>query len=158
MIDDKTPSDPAPNKQDAGGIRVELAPGVWVADSLIRVQYSRSGGPGGQNVNKVNTKAQLWVPLDRIVGLSESAMQRLRKLAGNRITSEGELYIIAETERTQERNRQAVMERLMALIAEARIEPRKRKKTKPSRGAKERRLKSKKHRGDVKAMRRGKME
>jgi len=158
MIDDKPTSDSMPANQDAGGVRVELGPGVWIAESLIRVQFSRSGGPGGQNVNKVNTKAQLWIPVGRIVGLSEGAMARLMKLAGNRITAEGELYIIAETERTQERNRQAVMDRLMALIAEARPEPRKRKKTKPSRGAKERRLQSKKRRGDVKAMRRGKME
>src|SRR5690348_4751771 len=91
--------------------RIPLAPGVWAAESSLRLQYSRSGGPGGQNVNKVNTRAQLWLPLDAIVGLSESAMARLRQMAGHRLTAGGEITIIAETERTQEGNRGAVLDR-----------------------------------------------
>jgi ribosome-associated protein len=135
--------------------RIALAPGVFVPESALRLQYSRSGGPGGQNVNKVNTRVQLWVPLAAITGLSENAMHRLRTLAGSRLTLAGELHIAAETERTQERNRQAVLDRLRELIESAAREPKKRRKTKPSRGAKERRLKGKRQRGEIKARRQG---
>src|SRR5258706_1403125 len=135
--------------------RIALAPGVFVPESALRLQYSRSGGPGGQNVNKVNTRVQLWVPLAAITGLSENAVARLRTLAGSRLTIAGELHITAETERTQERNRQAVLDRLRELILIAVKEPKRRRKTKPSRGAKERRLKGKRLRSEIKAKRQG---
>src|SRR6266404_8961829 len=99
--------------------RIVLAPGVFVPESALRLQYSRSSGPGGQNVNKVNTRVQLWVPLAAITGLSERALHRLHDLAGSRLTLAGELHIAAETERTQERNRQAVLDRLRELISSA---------------------------------------
>jgi ribosome-associated protein len=134
---------------------VHLAPGVSVPASALRTQFSRSGGPGGQNVNKVNTRVQLWVPLAAITGLRESAVARLRTLAGSRLTLADEIHITAETERTQERNRQAVLERLRELILTAVKEPKRRKKTKPSRGARERRLKSKRQRSEIKARRQG---
>jgi ribosome-associated protein len=134
---------------------INLAPRVFVAESALRLQYSRSSGPGGQNVNKVNTRVQLWVPLAAITGLSENAMNRLRTLAGSRLTIAGELNITAETERTQERNRQAVLDRLRELIGSAVKEPKRRRKTKPSRGAKERRLKGKRLRSETKARRQG---
>ncbi len=151
-----------PNEQPAAppptpaGARIELARGVWAPESTLRMQYSRSGGPGGQNVNKVNTRAQLWVPLASIVGLTENALARLKQMAGHRLTAAGEIHIIAETERTQEGNRTAVLDRLRALLEQALPEPKRRRKTKPSRGSKERRLAGKKRRGEVKAMRRGK--
>src|SRR5436309_8771030 len=96
----------------ASAASITLAPGVTVPESALRLQYSRSGGPGGQNVNKVNTRVQLWVPLAAIVGLSERAVARLRTLAGSRLTIADDIHIAAETERTQERNRQAVLDRL----------------------------------------------
>ena len=148
-----SPDDPV-STPAAGGARVELAPGVTAAESAIRIQYSRSSGPGGQNVNKVNTRAQLWVPIAAISGLSESALERLRRIAPSRITSEDEILIEADVERTQERNREAVFERLRDLLEQAMKEPRRRRKTKPSRAAKEKRVKSKKKRGEVKAKRR----
>jgi ribosome-associated protein len=135
--------------------RIELAPGVFAPASAVRVQYSRSGGPGGQNVNKVNTRVQLWVPVGGIVGLSEPALARLRQFAGKRLTAADEINIVAETERTQERNRQAVMDRLRLLIEQAAREPKRRRKTKPSRAARERRLAVKKRRGEIKARRQG---
>ena len=135
--------------------RISLAPGVFASESALRLQYSRSGGPGGQNVNKVNTRTQLWLSLDAIAGLSESAFNRLRTLAGNRLTAAGELYIVAETERTQEGNRQAALERLRELIEQAVKVPKRRRKTKPSRGARERRLKGKKIRSEIKSRRQG---
>jgi ribosome-associated protein len=137
-----------------GGGRIDLGYGVSVPESALRLQYSRSSGPGGQNVNKVNTRAQLWVPLATIAGLRDSAMHRLRTLAGHRLTIADELHLVAETERTQEGNRSAVLDRLRHLIAQAAREPKRRKKTKPSRGAKERRLKSKKTRSEIKSKRR----
>jgi ribosome-associated protein len=134
--------------------RIPLAPGVFTRDAALRLQYSRSGGPGGQNVNKVNTRTQLWLPLADITGLTESALARLRTLAGSRLTAAGEIHIVAETERTQEGNRQAVLERLRHLVQQAVHEPRKRRKTKPSRGARERRIQGKKTRSQIKTNRR----
>jgi ribosome-associated protein len=138
--------------------RIPLAAGVYTSEEAMRIQYSRSGGPGGQNVNKVNTRIQLWLPLTAIIGLRDAALARLKILAGNRLTAAGEIYIVAETERTQEGNRQAVLERLRDLIGQAVKEPKRRRKTKPSRGARERRLKGKKIRGEIKSRRQGRGE
>src|SRR5215218_10018047 len=84
----------------AGG--VELAPGVRAPQSAVRFQFARSGGPGGQNVNKLNTKAELWVTLDAITGMTHRAIARLRALAGRRVTAAGEIHLVSETERGQE--------------------------------------------------------
>ena len=134
---------------------LEVAPGVHVTPSALRFQFARSGGPGGQNVNKLNTKAELWVPLTAITGLSDRAAARLRRLAGRRLTQSDELHLTAETERTQEGNRSAVMERLRHLLLQALHEPKPRRKTKPSRASKQRRLDAKKRRSQVKSRRRG---
>src|SRR2546423_712766 len=123
---DAIPTPPAP-PADA----IDLAPGVKVGESLLRFQYARSRGPGGQNVNKVNTKAELWAPLAAIWGLSPRAADRLRDIAGKRVTSEGEIHLAADSERSQEQNRDAVMERLRAMIRAAVFEPKARRKTKP---------------------------
>jgi ribosome-associated protein len=140
----------------AGGARVELAPGVSVPESALRFQYARSSGPGGQNVNKVNTKAEAWVPLAALAGggLSERAAGRLVMLAGRRLTEAGEIHIASDTHRTQRANRQAVLDRLRELLLEALHEPKARRKRKPSRAAKQRRLESKRHRSDIKGNRR----
>src|SRR3982750_2640990 len=96
---------------------IELAPGVRVPESALRVQYSRSGGPGGQNVNKLNTKAELWVRLDDLAAsLTYRAMGRLVQLAGRRLTKDGELHFASEMHRSQERNRQEAMQRLRELL------------------------------------------
>src|SRR3954467_5456189 len=127
---DEIPQPPRPTLPPDGG--VEVAPGVRVAESSIRFQYARSGGPGGQNVNKVNTKAELWVPVGALVGITHRAIERLRTMAGRRLTTADEIHITAETERSQESNRAAVLERLRELIIQAKHEPKPRKKTKPS--------------------------
>jgi ribosome-associated protein len=135
--------------------QVELGPGVFVPDSALRFQYSRSSGPGGQNVNKVNTKAEVWLSVEALGMLTDSARARLRKLAGRRWTAAGEIHLSADTERRQESNRQEVLARLRELLIEAMHEPKKRRKTKPSRASKRRRIEGKRHRGEIKAGRRG---
>ena len=144
---------PPPTESPVTG--VELAPGVGAPASALRWQYARSSGPGGQNVNKVNTKAELWIPVNSITGITERAFGRLRKLAGKRLTLADEIHIVADTERTQEANRSAALQRVRELLIEAMHEPKPRRKTRPSRGAKQRRLDSKRRRSEIKAHRRG---
>lgn len=134
---------------------IDLAPGVKIGESALRFQYARSRGPGGQNVNKVNSKAELWAPLTAIWGLSPRAVGRLRTIAGKRVTAEGEIHLAADSERSQEQNREAVLERLRIMVCAAVHEPKQRRKTKPSRAARQRRLDSKRRRGEIKSGRRG---
>jgi ribosome-associated protein len=141
-----------------GSASVELAPGVMVPPAALRLQFARSGGPGGQNVNKVNTKAELWVHVASIVGLTQRAKARLRTLAGNRLTQGDEIHLRAESERSHQANRQEVLDRLRQMIVQARVEPKVRRKTKPSKAAKQRRLDAKRHRGEIKSNRRGDAE
>jgi ribosome-associated protein len=105
--------------------------------------YTHSGGPGGQNVNKVNTKVYLHIKLDSLKGLSEAEMIRLRKILAGRITKEGKIVIASSEERSQRTNQERSLLRIEALItASARLSKR-RHPSKPSRAAREKRLKSK---------------
>jgi len=133
---------------------IELAPGVRVPESAVRIAFSRSGGPGGQNVNKVNSKAEVWVRLDAIVGMHPEAVQRLKDLAGRRVTDAGELHVIAEASRSQHQNREDALTRVRQLVLQALVRPKKRRVTKPSKAAKRRRLESKRRRSEVKSNRR----
>ena len=141
---------PAPTSWLPG---VELAPSVWTDRTELRFGFSRSSGPGGQNVNKVNTKTELRVRLTSLHGLSDRALVRLRLSAGKRLTAEGDLLIVSETQRTQEGNRRACLDKLRILIVAAQHEPKIRRKTKPSKGAKVRRLDSKKKNSAKKKLR-----
>jgi ribosome-associated protein len=132
-----------------------LAPGVSAEPGAMRLQFSRGGGPGGQNVNKLNTRAELWLKLDGLRGMSHAAIQRLRHLAGSRLTDAGEIHLLSQVERTQESNRADVMDRLRRMIVEAMVEPKLRRKTRPSAGARRRRLESKRQRSQIKSQRRG---
>ena len=134
--------------------QIELAPGVSTREDALRVQYSRSSGPGGQNVNKLATKAELWLALAAIEGMSPAAIERLRAMAGRRVTTAGEIHLVSETERGQEGNKAAVSQRLREMIVAAKVEPKVRKKRKLSRAAKAKRLNAKKRRSDVKKLRR----
>src|ERR1700760_1754917 len=107
----------------------EIAPGVRVPRGAIAIHFARSGGPGGQNVNKLNTKADLRVHPADIVGMRPAATQRLIPFAGKRVTSTGEIHLTAETARTQEGNRAAVMAALRELIVRAMHRPKVRRKT-----------------------------
>ncbi len=126
-----------------------------VAASAVRVQFSRSSGPGGQNVNKVNSRCELWVRVEDITNLTDAAKTRLRAMAGSRLTNADEIHLDAHEKRSQEMNKELAIERLRELILRAMVEPKKRKKTRPSYGAKQRRLASKKHRGEIKKGRSG---
>lgn len=136
-------------KEPASG--VELAPGIFAPESAVRFQYARSSGPGGQNVNKVNTKAELWATASAITGLTDAARLRLQQMAGHRWTIAGEIHIASDTERRQEGNREEVLTRLRDLLLQAIHEPKKRRKTRPSRASKRRRVDGKRRRGDIKA-------
>ena len=103
----------------------------------------------------MNTKAELWVRPENLRGMHPEAVERLRSLAGKRLTRQGEIHIVAETARTQEQNRSAVMEKLRELIVQAVHRPKTRRKTKPSKAARERRFVEKKKRSETKARRRG---
>lgn len=133
---------------------LEVAPGVYAPADAIRMQFARGSGPGGQNVNKVNTKAEIWVEVGRLAGLSAGAIARLRTAAGSRLTIAGEIHLASDESRSQEGNRAEVFRRLREMILAARHEPKRRKKTKPSYGSKMRRLESKKRKSDIKAGRR----
>lgn len=128
---------------------------VTIAPAAARWQFARGSGPGGQNVNKVNTKAELWVAVGDIAGLTDRARERLRQFAGRRLTAGDAVHLSSDESRSQDGNRQSVIERLRELIVQSIHEPKVRRKTKPSYGSKQRRLSEKKRRGDVKAKRQG---
>jgi ribosome-associated protein len=132
-----------------------VTPSIVIPDEELEWKFIRSSGPGGQNVNKVSSAVQLRFLLPLNGTLSAAVRNRLRRLAGQKLIDDGSILIQARSERSQERNRQEALGRLGALIQAALIEPKIRKKTKPTRASKERRIESKKRRGSTKRERGG---
>ena len=126
---------------------------ISIAESEIAESFIRSSGPGGQNVNKLATAVQLRFDVRRSPSLSGEVRSRLERLAGRRLTRDGVLVITAQRYRTQERNRDDALARLIDLIRAAAVPPVPRRPTRPTAGSRLRRLEGKKRRGGIKALR-----
>lgn len=135
---------------------LDVTPAIRIEESELEERFVRASGPGGQNVNKVATAVQLRFDPWRSASLTEEIRTRLRALAGSRMTVEGVIVIDARRFRTQAQNRADARERLAALIRQAAARPRRRKKTRPTAAARERRLEVKERRARIKK-RRGKV-
>jgi ribosome-associated protein len=133
---------------------IRVTPSIAIDESELVFVYSRASGPGGQNVNKVSTAAQLRFDVVRSPSLPSDVKERLAQLAGTRMTNNGVLIIDARRYRTRERNREDAVARLVTLVRTAAKRPKRRKKTKPTRESKERRLEEKRHQSQTKRRRR----
>ena len=131
---------------------LEITPTFSIDESELQLDFVRSSGPGGQNVNKVATAVQLRFDVSKS-SLPEDAKRRLVQLAGQRVTTEGKLLMEAKRFRTQEQNRADAIHRFVELLRKALTPPKPRKKTRPTAAAKAKRIKMKKLKGEIKRMR-----
>ena len=132
---------------------IRITDHIAIEDSEIAESFIRASGPGGQNVNKLSTAVQLRFDVHRSPSLPDDVRERLARLAGRRLTRDGVLVITAQRFRTQERNREDALARLVELIRAATVRPVKRRPTRPTFASQVRRLEGKKRRGGVKALR-----
>jgi len=135
---------------------IRITDHISIVEDELEERFIRASGPGGQNVNKLNTAVQLRFDVRHSPALRDDVRARLTRLAGQRLTNDGVLVITAQRHRTQERNGQDALERLIELIRRAAVAPKPRRPTKPTKGSKERRLQGKKQRSTIKGLRRNK--
>lgn len=133
---------------------ITIARGILIDDSCISYRFSRSGGNGGQNVNKLETRVELLYDIASDTVIPCDVRERLAALAGKNRTADGKLSVTSETHRTQEQNREAAYAKFIELAARAAVRPKPRRATKPGKAAREKRLAGKKRDGAVKENRR----
>ena len=132
---------------------IQITPTIRLHEDELRFQFKLASGPGGQNVNKVETAVELRFEAERSPHLSPAVKARLKRLAGRRWTTEGAIVIRAEETRSQIRNRALAEERLVEMIRAALVAPKRRIATKPTLGSQRRRLEAKAQRGELKSLR-----
>lgn len=135
------------------GPTIPLPHGVSVPETEIEVRTSRSSGPGGQSVNTTDSQVELRWSVATSAALNETQRRRVTERLASRLTDEGVLILKGSEHRSQHRNREAVFARFAAIVGEALEPPRTRRRTRPSRSARERRIRAKKHRGELKRLR-----
>ncbi|MGA2894788.1 MAG: alternative ribosome rescue aminoacyl-tRNA hydrolase ArfB [Xanthobacteraceae bacterium] len=135
---------------------IRVTPEIDIDEREIEEHFVRASGPGGQNVNKLSTAVQLRFDVRRSPSLAGEVRNRLERLAGSRLTNDGVLVLTAQRHRTQLRNRQDALDRLIDLIRQAAVRPVKRRPTKPTKASRERRIEGKKRRSGVKRLRHSK--
>lgn len=137
---------------------IRVTPRISLDESELQESFIRASGPGGQHVNKTDSAVQLRFDVAASPNIPDDVKARLVRLAGSRITAAGVLIIVGDTYRSQLRNREDVRERLIDLIRDATVVPKRRRPTKPTLGSKQRRLEAKGQRSDIKRLRSGKPE
>jgi ribosome-associated protein len=137
---------------------IRVTRSIALDESEIQESFIAASGPGGQNVNKVATAVQLRFDMANSPAMSDDVKMRLARIAGRRLTNDGVIVLVAQKFRSQERNREDALERLIQMIQEAAVPPIPRRPTKPTLGSKKRRLESKTRRGAVKQLRSGPAE
>jgi ribosome-associated protein len=135
---------------------IHITRAISIGEGELEERFIRASGPGGQNVNKLASAVQLRFDARRSPSLPDDVRTRLERLAGRRLTRDGVIVITAQRHRTQERNRQDALDRLVELIRQAAVPPVPRRATRPTAGSRERRLESKKRRASIKGLRQNK--
>jgi ribosome-associated protein len=133
-------------------LMVQITPSLHIDESELQFEYIRASGPGGQNVNKVATAVQLRFDVNAS-SLPQHVKRRLIKLAGKKITNDGILILEAKRYRTQEQNREDAVRRFAEIVRKSTVKPKKRIKTTPTKASREKRLKAKKQRAEIKRLR-----